>query len=258
MEYQRFIVDKFNPQDFVEYNEILFAAHSCAIEGNTFSVNDTRELKEKGLEMIPHGKTLYEAFEILDHFRAYEYLLNNLDKPLSEGLLKHTHKLLTEHTLLYRIKDAVPGEYTHTDMAAGDTVFGDHTQLIPQVPKLLDSTRKEIEKGNIHPVILSARFHCYFEYLHPFRDGNGRIGRLFSNYILLKMNKPLIIIKHEDKAKYIQALRQYKKERSDEHVIYFFFDAAIGRMKQEIEEKKNLSHTCFIGIEKIKDEHKLT
>jgi Fic family protein len=199
-------------------------------------VNDTRELKEQGLGMIPHGKTLYEAFEILDHFNAYEYLLNNLDKPLTEELLKHTHKLLTEHTLTYRNKDAVPGEYTHTDMAAGDTLFGDHTRLIPQVPKLLDSTRKEIEKGIIHPVILSARFHCYFEYLHPFRDGNGRLGRLFSNYILLKMNKPLLIIRKEEKEKYIQALRQYKKERSDEHIIDFFFKSSVSRMTQEIEE----------------------
>ncbi|MDR0681630.1 MAG: hypothetical protein LBG15_07275 [Dysgonamonadaceae bacterium] len=113
IEYRSFIVDKFNPQDFIEYNEILFAAYSCAIEGNSFSVNDTRELKEQGLSMIPHGKTLYEAFEILDHFRAYEYLLNSLDKPLSEDLLKHTHKLLTEHTLPYRIKDAIPGEVTN-------------------------------------------------------------------------------------------------------------------------------------------------
>ena len=240
MEYQTLIIDKFDKQDFIDYNEILFSAHSCAIEGNSFSVNDTRELKEQGLGMIPYGKTLYEAFEILDHFKAYEFLLNNLDKPLSENLLKNTHKLLTEHTLPYRIKDAIPGEYTNTDMAAGDTIFGDHTKLIPQIPKLLDSTQKEIDKADIHPVILAARFHLFFEYLHPFRDGNGRVGRLFSNFILLKMNKPMIIIPKEDKEQYVQALRYYKKERTDEHIISFFFDTAIKRMKDEIQEKKNL------------------
>ena len=66
-------------QDLRAYNEILFSAHSCAIEGNTFSVNDTRELKEKGLGVIPQGKTLFEAFEMLDHFRAYEFLFNQPD-----------------------------------------------------------------------------------------------------------------------------------------------------------------------------------
>ena len=254
IEYQSFIVDKFDKQDFIDYNEILFSAHSCAIEGNSFSVNDSRELKEKGLGMIPYGKTLYEAFEILDHFNAYEFLLNRFDEPLNEKLLKETHRLLTEHTLPYRVKDAIPGEYTDTDMAAGDTIFGDHTKLIPQVPKLLESTQSEIDKGNIHPVILSARFHCFFEFLHPFRDGNGRIGRLFSNFILLKYNHPMIIVSKEDKEHYISSLNFYRKERSDEYIIDFFFKTAINRMKSEIQEKKNLTQNFIQGMDSV---HKL-
>ena len=241
-EYKSSIIDKFNKQDFREYNEILLSAHSCGIEGNSFSVDDTRELKERGLGMIPYGKTLFEAFEILDHFSAYEFLFNRLEESLSEKLLKNTHRLLTEHTLAYRIKDAIPGEYTDTDMAAGDTIFGDHAKLIAQVPKLLNITQKEIDNKQIHPVVLSARFHCFFEYLHPFKDGNGRIGRLFSNFILLKMGKPMIIITNEKKEEYITALKAYKKERSDEFIISFFFKTAINQMKREIDEKKNL--TC--------------
>ena len=253
-EYQNFIVEKFDRQDFIDYNEILFSAHSCAIEGNSFSVNDTRELKEKGLGMIPYGKTLYEAFEILDHFNAYEFLLNRLDEPLSEKLLKDTHILLTEHTLPYRVKGAVPGEYTDTDMAAGDTIFGDHTKLIPQVPKLLENTQSEIDKGNIHPVILAARFHCFFEFLHPFRDGNGRIGRLFSNFIMLKCNHPMIIISKEDKEQYISSLNFYGKEHTDEFIIDFFFKTAIKRMNDEIQEKKNLTQNFVQGMDSV---HKL-
>jgi hypothetical protein len=63
----------------------------------------------------------------------------------------------------------------------------------------------------------------------------------------------LIIIWKEDKEKYIQALIHYRKERTDEHVTDFFFAAAIGRMKQEIEEKKNLSHNYVIEMEKTKN-----
>jgi Fic family protein len=74
--YREKVTDRMAIDDLKEYNEILFSAHSCAIEGNSFSVNDTRELKEKGLGVIPRGKTLFEAFEMLDHFRAYEFLFN--------------------------------------------------------------------------------------------------------------------------------------------------------------------------------------
>ena len=78
-EYRQQVIDKFNAEDLKEYNEILFSAHSCAIEGNTFSVDDTRALKEKGLGLIPQGRTLLEAFEMLDHFKAYEFLMGQTD-----------------------------------------------------------------------------------------------------------------------------------------------------------------------------------
>lgn len=241
--YRQKVTDRMALADLREYNEILFSAHSCAIEGNSFSVNDTRELKEKGLNVIPQGKTLFEAFEMLDHFRAYEYLLNQPEAPLSEELLKETHRILMEHTLSYRYPDAKAGEYTTTDMCAGDTIFGEHEQLIGRVPQLLSSTQQAMEEGKIHPVILSARFHGFYEYLHPFRDGNGRIGRLFSNFILHKAGHPIIIITKEKKDEYINALRYIRTERTDEHLIAFFFQTAIERMQREIEEKRKQSIT---------------
>lgn len=73
--YQTQIIGMMNGEEYVKYNEILFSTHSCAIEGNSFSVDDTRELKEKGLAMIPAGKSLLEAFEILDHFKAFEFMM---------------------------------------------------------------------------------------------------------------------------------------------------------------------------------------
>ena len=236
--YRQKVTDRMAIDDLKEYNEILFSAHSCAIEGNSFSVNDTRELKEKGLGVIPQGKTLFEAFEMLDHFRAYEFLFNQPETPLSENLLKETHRILMAHTLSYRYPDAKAGEYTDTDMCAGDTIFGEHEQLISRVPQLLSSTQRTMEEGKIHPIILSARFHGFYEYLHPFRDGNGRIGRLFSNFILHKAGHPIVIITNEKKDEYINALRHIRTERTDEHLISFFFQTAIERMQREIDEKK--------------------
>lgn len=251
--YREIVSEKLSKQDFMEYNEILFSAHSCAIEGNSFSVDETRTLKEKGLGMIPRGKTLLEAFEILDHFQAYEFLSKNLDKPLTDELLKETHRLLTEHTLSYRTQHdeipSKPGEYTTVDMCAGDTIFGDHEQLIEQVPRLLESTQQALDSDKIHPMILAAKFHGFYEYLHPFRDGNGRLGRLMSNFILLKKEQPLLIIPNSQREEYITVLKQIKKERTDEFLVDFFFQVSINRMEQEINEKKNLTDNFMNGMQ---------
>ena len=59
--------------------------------------------------------------------------------------------------------------------------------------------QKALDEGQ-HPLVVAAKWHGYYEYLHPFRDGNGRTGRLLSNFILLRANHPLIIIRLEDRA----------------------------------------------------------
>lgn len=235
--YQALIINKMDREEYTKYNEVLFSTHSCAIEGNSFSVDDTRELKEKGLGMIPAGKTLFEAFEMLDHFEAFEYVMQNAQHPLDEALLKEINKRVTLHTISYRSPEAIPGEYTTTDMAAGDTVFGDHEQLIAKVPKLLESTEKAIASAAVHPMILVARFHGFYEYLHPFRDGNGRTGRLVSNYILLRSGHPLLIIPSEARQEYISALRMIRTEATDEHLVRFFFKMAMRRMEDELKQK---------------------
>lgn len=235
--YQALIINKMDREEYTKYNEVLFSTHSCAIEGNSFSVDDTRELKEKGLGMIPAGKTLFEAFEMLDHFEAFEYVIQNAQHPLDEALLKEINKRVTLHTISYRSPEAIPGEYTTTDMAAGDTVFGDHEQLIAKVPKLLESTEKAIASAAVHPMILAARFHGFYEYLHPFRDGNGRTGRLVSNFILLRSGHPLLIIPSEARQEYISALRMIRTEATDEHLVHFFFKMAMRRMEDELKQK---------------------
>lgn len=237
-EYSQRVTSRMNRDDLKEYNEVLFSAHSCAIEGNSFSVNDTRELKEKGLGVIPQGKTLFEAFEKLDHFNAYEYLFAQADRPLTEELLKETHRILMLHTIAYKHPGAQAGEYTDTDMAAGDTLFGDYEQLIARVPQLLQSTQSALDADRIHPMIIAARFHGFYEYLHPFRDGNGRLGRLFANYILHVKGHPIVIIPQECKGAYSNDLRCIRTEGTDEYLIDFFFQTAIQRMQREIDEKK--------------------
>ena len=96
-----------------------------------------------------------------DHFAAYEWMHNHLDHPFDVELLKTINRLVTLRTLTYKQADAVPGEFTTVDMAAGDTVFGEHQGLVAQVPRLMSSTAEMMKRGELHPMILSARFHGF-------------------------------------------------------------------------------------------------
>ncbi len=235
-DYEQKVANTMGQQQWTEYNEVRFSAHSCAIEGNSFTVDDTRILREQGMAMIPVGRSLLECTEMADHFRAFDYMVSHLDSPFDEALLKEINRLVTEHTLSYRVPQAIPGEYTQEDMAAGDTIFGDHETLVARVPSLMASTEKALHDGQ-HPMIVAAKWHGYYEYLHPFRDGNGRTGRLLSNFLLLRAHHPLLIIDIKDRAAYIAALRQIRTEGTDEHLVSFFFKSAIDRMKSELAQK---------------------
>lgn len=241
-EYEEKIISRMDAKDYREYSEVLFSTYSCAIEGNSFTVDDSRALKELGLGMpVPKGRKLYECVEMADHFAAYEYVMDNIHHPLNETFVKEVNRRLVEHTLSYHAPDAVPGEYTDVDMAAGDTVFGNHEKLIARVPKLLDSTERAMQRGDVHPLILAARFHGYYEYLHPFRDGNGRTGRLLSNYILLRQGHSLLTIRLDERPQYINALRTIRTEGTDEHLIALFIKLATDHMQEELNQKRNNS-----------------
>ncbi len=99
-------------------------------------------------------------------------------------------------------------------------------------------------EGDIHPMVLAARFHGFYE-LHPFRDGNGRTGRLLSNFILLHYQLPELIILKEDRQQYISALKAKRADGTDEHLIAFFFQAAVKQMQDALNQKKNNSRTML-------------
>jgi Fic family protein len=104
----------------------------------------------------------------------------------------------------------------------------------------MESTRRAIDEGQ-HPMVVAAKWHGYYEYLHPFRDGNGRTGRLLSNFILLRAGHPMLIVKLEDCAAYISALKQIRTDGTDVHLVSFFFKTAISRMTDELSQKRKLT-----------------
>ena len=100
------------------------------------------------------------------------------------------------------------------------------------------STERVISEASLHLMVVAAKWHGYYEYLHPFRDGDGRTGRLLSNFILLRTGHPLLIVELKDRAAYISALRQIRAEGTDEHLVAFFFKTAIERIKNELAQKR--------------------
>ena len=90
-------------------------------------------------------------------------------------------------------------------------------------------------------MVASAKWHGYFEYLHPFCDGNGRTGRLLSNFILLRAGHPLLVIKLDERGAYISALKKIRQEGTDEYLVSFFFETAIRHMKDEMSQKERNS-----------------
>ena len=87
-DYEARIKAKMSPTDYMDWHEVLFSTHSCGIEGNSFTVDDTRILKEQGLAMVPVGHSLLECTEMADHFRAFRYVTTHLDVPFDEHIMK--------------------------------------------------------------------------------------------------------------------------------------------------------------------------
>ena len=100
-EYQKCVEKKMTPDDYLQYNEILFSAQSFGIEGNSYTINDTKALKELGLGVVPTNKPLVETMEMLDHFHAYEQMLDSTQSPLTEDYILALHATHTHHTISY-------------------------------------------------------------------------------------------------------------------------------------------------------------
>ncbi|MBI3033821.1 Fic family protein [Candidatus Woesearchaeota archaeon] len=79
----------------------------------------------------------------------------------------------------------------------------------------------EQNKNKFKPLVLAAIIHNQFEYVHPFQDGNGRVGRLLLNFILLKRKYPPISINLEDRAEYYRTLHEYQKNQNLKPTVEF-------------------------------------
>ena len=94
-------------------------------------------------------------------------------------------------------------------------------------------------KNKYHPIVLACVVHNQFETIHPFQDGNGRVGRLLLNYMLLKNNYPPINISLEDRAEYYASLQEYQKNQNLKLTVKYLIKQYKKTLKRVTTKSKN-------------------
>ena len=206
---------------------ILFAYNSGAIENAEITYHDTREIFENG-KVISFTGNLRTIFEISNQKTCYEYLLDKIIKKekISENLIKKVHELLTIGTYderRYISNGERPGEYKKHDYVTGREEVGVSASEVEKEIENLVNEVNSINTNDAEDIIkIATYFHNKFENIHAFADGNGRVGRTLTNYILMINNIPPLIIYDEDKKYYYAALEKYDKEDDIKSMIEFF------------------------------------
>ncbi|MFH1097773.1 MAG: Fic family protein [Candidatus Desantisbacteria bacterium] len=223
LDYLRKKLDNYRPIDadkmvaIQEKLRIDWTYNSNAIEGNTLSLSETAFFLREGL--TSKGKPLSEYLEARNHVEAIDYLdeIVKGKRPITEGLIKEYHALIMKDVKYIWIgypnnmvkKKIEPGKYKYDNnhvikLDGSIHYYCDYLQVSGEMEGLIKWYNENKEK--LHPVELSAIFHHKFVAIHSFTDGNGRVGRLILNTILMQKGYTPAIIRMENRQEYYQAL----------------------------------------------------
>lgn len=199
------------------------AYNSNRIEGSHLTKDETASLFETG-QIISDGLVVYRSKDIEEmsgHFLMFNKMLQTIDKPLSEDLIKAFHYELTSGVFEFRTNGYPSGEYkTRANMVSTITVALPNE--VPEKMKLLLSSYQA--KIDSHSVTLEdlAKLHADFEKIHPFQDGNGRTGRMILFREALKNDFIPFIIHDNNKLIYANALKEYQQGGSIDNLTSYF------------------------------------
>lgn len=171
---------------------IAFAYNSNAIEGSTITLEEVRGIIQ---ENIAPNKPLKDIKEIENHNKIFLGMLKKKERITNSLILKWHRDIFGE------TKSDIAGKYRNYLVRVGSYIAPDWKEVIPRMNRLTEF----VNKSKLNPVELAARAHYKFEAIHPFGDGNGRIGRLLMNYILWHKNYPMLIIEHKKRTSYYKA-----------------------------------------------------
>ena len=189
--------------------QVRLTYNSNRIEGSRLTEDQTRLIFETrtidaGGEDIP----VDDIIETANHFRAVDYVIDNAEVRLDEAFIKELHRILKTGTQDASLSWFNVGEYK----ARANTVGGMETVAPQHVAEAVKDLLKRYD-ATAHSLEDIVQFHYEFECIHPFQDGNGRVGRLIAFKECLKYDIVPFIIEDAKKSYYYRGLREWKNER---------------------------------------------
>ena len=192
--------------------QVEFTYNSNHIEGSNLSEEQTRLIFETntiGLDDDNSSLNIDDIIETLNHFQTIDKIIDLYDEALTDKFIKNIHKMLKSGRSDSKKDWFNVGEYKAYPNEVGGYATTLPENVAHEMKKLLDSYEKRGAK-TIEDII---DFHYKFEKIHPFQDGNGRVGRLIILKECLKNNIVPFIISEDLKFFYYRGLANYKKER---------------------------------------------
>ncbi|MCK5309882.1 MAG: Fic family protein [Thermoplasmata archaeon] len=202
----------------------LFTHDSTSIEGNTLTLQEAGSLLFD--DASPTGKTLREINEIIGHKKAFDFMLD-YDEGISRKFICELHSLTMKDTTDEKYMNQI-GSYRTVQ------VFIRGLDWTPPPPKEVQNYMRDLltwyskNKKKAHPLVAAIYFHVGFEIVHPFIDGNGRVGRILMNFILHKNGYPMVNIPNKEKNRYYKALQEAQMEGN----LRPFIDMMLELMKE--------------------------
>ncbi len=197
--------------------QIIFAYNTNHIEGSKLTEDQTRYIYETNTILF-EGETVVRVDDIVEtsnHFKLVDYMLDNADKELTEEMMKDFHRILKEGTMDSRKEWFNVGEYKKLANEAGSMKTSSPKQTPKDMQKLME-WYNSLSKVTIKEII---EFHARFEKIHPFQDGNGRVGRIIAFKECLKNNIIPFIILDKDKLFYYRGLKEYQNKTEKGYLI---------------------------------------
>ena len=230
-------------------NRIQTIYSSLAIEQNTLDIEQVTAILS-GKRVIAPPKDIAEVQN------AYE-IYDNMDKLNPYSI----DDLLKAHSVMERGLLNEAGEFRSRPVGVADSEGNIlHFGTLPQyVPKLVQELLEWTEKSEIHLLIKSCVFHYEFELIHPFADGNGRMGRLWHTLLLSKWNPifawlPIESIIHDNQSEYYNAINVSNNNGNSTVFIEFMLSVIKQALQESINDKpKNISSKSDLRWNKIND-----
>ena len=189
--------------------QIRMTYNSNHIEGSKLSEDQTRLIFETNTIDIGDGIPVDDILETVHHFRAIDYCIDIAEDELTEEIIKKLHYILKHDTKDSTLSWFAVGDYKKRANVVGGRETSKPSEVSKHMKVLLENyNAKEIV--NIEDII---ELHAEFEYIHPFQDGNGRVGRLIVLKECLKNNIIPFIIEDSKKSFYYRGLSEWRNEK---------------------------------------------